>query len=118
MVVTVIAHTAGGAPHTLYDSVISIHPYTSRQQEGGRREGQKGNPLYLNDSFRKSNTPFQLATQRPELSHMATLGTKETVKYMVVLNPGSDSKEEGKMDDEIHSLPHFSRRVEVFRISN
>lgn len=49
---------------------------------------------------------------------MATLGTKETVKYMVVLNPGSDSKEEGKMDDEIHSLPHFSRRVEVFRISN
>lgn len=78
MVVTVVAHTAGRATHTLYDSIISIHPYISRQQEGGRREGQKGNPLYLKDSFRKSSTIFQLASQRPELSHMATLGTKET----------------------------------------
>lgn len=48
---------------------------------------------------------------------MATLGTKETVKYMVVVNPGSDSKEEGIMGNETHASPHASR-CEVFRISN
>ena len=29
------------------------------------------------------------------------LGTKEAGKYMVALNPGSDSQEEGIMDEEV-----------------
>lgn len=31
---------------------------------------------------------------------MATLGAKEIGKYLMALNPGSESQEEGIMDDE------------------
>ena len=92
---------------TLLYPYIHIHPGSGKEESGK----DKRYPLCLKEPFRKSNTTFQLVTQRPELSHMATLGTEETVKYMVVLNPGSDSKEEGIMNNEIHSLPHFSRHV-------
>lgn len=95
-----------------------LDPYThiprQWEEEGGK---DKKLPSLSEGALLKPSTAFQLASQRPELSHMATLGTKEIVKYMVVVNPGSDSEEEGIMGNETHSLPHVSR-CEVFRISN
>ena len=117
MVVIVVTHTARGATHTYTTYYIHTSIYT--QAAGRRKAGRtKSYLLCLKEPFRKSNTTFQLASQRPELLSRWPLWAHRRLKYMVVPIPGSDSKEEGIMDDEIHSLPHFSRHVKVFRISN
>lgn len=57
--------------------------------------------LCLKEPSRKSYTTFLLTSHSPGRSPTATLGTKEAGKYMVPLNPGSDSQEKGIMDEEV-----------------
>lgn len=102
MVAIIIAHAAEATTGTLYDYILSLYPYISRQQEGGRWQGQKS-ALSVYRSPPGSPTTFLLASHRPGLRPMATPGTKEAEKYSMALNPGSESKEEKITDDEVDS---------------
>lgn len=103
----------GAITHMLFDYILSIYPFISRQQEEGRWEGLKM-PLSLKEPSKKSYTTFLLPSPRAGLSPMATLGAKEIGKYLMALNPGSESQEEGIRMQFIgrqQSLPHSSRHV-------
>lgn len=97
----------GAITHMLFDYILSIYPFISRQQEG-RWEGLKMPSLFKGTLPRSPTQLFCFHHSRAGLSPMATLGAKEIGKYLMALNPGSESQEEdnGWWVGRQQSLPH------------